>query len=54
MSFIEHPEGTSVLTQQRGWGGTQMVGDQRAGWGLPPSLPVLEELLEDGTLSALG
>lgn len=30
------------------------MGAGEQGWGHPPSLPVLEELLEDGTLSALG
>lgn len=57
MSFIEHPEGASVLTQQpegkqagRGRSQESEGGDTHP----PPSLPVLEELLEDGTLSALG
>lgn len=51
MSFIERPEDTSVLTQQPEG---KVVGVRRAGVGQPLSLPVLEELLEDGTLSTLG
>lgn len=55
MSFIEHPEGPSVLTQQtegkqagRWWGQKIEDADTQL------SLPTLEELLEDGTLLALG
>lgn len=48
VSFIEHPR-VLLGTDQAAGGGASRLGRRH-----PPSFPVLEELLEDGTLAALG
>lgn len=50
VSFIDNPRGHLGTDREAGGEASGQVGAGRR----PPSFPVLEELLEDGTLAALG